>query len=148
MFSSAKLKNQALFGGLTEDQIEQILPLLKQEEFEKDQIIITEGDQNDRIRFILEGVVGISREGRKITELSEGNFFGEMEVIDIMPSAATVRALTPLKVMSISNIALHSIYKLDVHIFAMFVMNLARDISRRLRRMDEKMAESHPMDWN
>ena len=38
---------------------------------------------------------------------------------------------------AISNRALRDIYKADVSTFSMIIMNLARDLSRRLRRMDE-----------
>ena len=66
-----------------------------------------------------------------------------------MPSAATIKAVTPTKVMSISNKALHEIYKADLTTFALMIMNLARDLSRRLRKMDDKIAKESPlMDWN
>jgi CRP-like cAMP-binding protein len=66
-----------------------------------------------------------------------------------MPSAATIRALSATQVMAISNKALHDIYKVDIQSFALLIMNLARDLSRRLRKLDEKMVEeSPPMDWN
>jgi hypothetical protein len=42
--------------------------------------------------------------------------------------------------MSISNRAVREIYKKDIHTFSLMIMNLARDLSRRLRKMDEKLA--------
>ncbi|HCO48363.1 MAG TPA: cyclic nucleotide-binding protein, partial [Spirochaetaceae bacterium] len=50
---------------------------------------------------------------------------------------ATITALEPLEVVTISNRALYEISKIDTKAFALMVMNLARDLSRRLRRMDE-----------
>jgi CRP-like cAMP-binding protein len=60
-----------------------------------------------------------------------------MELLDIMPSIATVRATTALETVTISNRALYDIFKLDLKAFSMMIMNLARDLSRRLRRMDD-----------
>jgi CRP-like cAMP-binding protein len=103
--------------------------------------IIVEGDPNDRIRFILEGRVAVIKHGLELSEFAEGDVFGEMEVLDVMPSAATIRALSETQVMSISNKGLRDIYKIDVHSFSIIIMNLARDLSRRLRRMNDRVVE-------
>jgi CRP-like cAMP-binding protein len=67
-----------------------------------------------------------------------------MEVLDVMPSAATNVALEPTRVMSISNRSLRSIYKTDVKAFSLMLMNLARDLSRRLRKMNDLVAGKSP----
>jgi CRP-like cAMP-binding protein len=131
-----------LFGGLLEDQIDRIRPLMEQESYEPGDDIIVEGTPNDRIRFILEGRVAVLKEKIILSEFGEGDAFGEMEVLDVMPSVATIKALSPTKVMSISNRALREIYKIDAKSFSLMIMNLARDLSRRLRRMDERVAAS------
>jgi CRP-like cAMP-binding protein len=64
-----------------------------------------------------------------------------MEVLDVMPSAATIKTLANTRVASISNRNLREIYKADIKSFSLIIMNLARDLSRRLRRMDERAAE-------
>ena len=43
---------------------------------------------------------------------------------------ASIKALVPTRVAIISNSALHEIYKADPRIFAIIIMNLARDIAR------------------
>lgn len=128
-----------LFGGLEEAQIKSILPLMQKENFNLDDVIITEGKPNDKIYFLIEGQVEVSKNNVFLARFSEGEAFGEMEVLDIMPSIATIKALSPVMAMSISNKTLREIYKLDVKIFSLIVMNLARDLCRRLRRMDEKI---------
>ncbi|MDR2363732.1 MAG: cyclic nucleotide-binding protein, partial [Spirochaetaceae bacterium] len=62
-----------------------------------------------------------------------------------MRSVATIKALTPLRVMSISNKALREIYKIDLKTFSLLIMNLARDLSRRLRHMDERIMKERPL---
>jgi CRP-like cAMP-binding protein len=141
MIQSSSLQKYSLFGGLLEDQIDKILPLMEQESYEAGGDIIVEGTPNDRIRFILEGQVAVVKESLILSEFKEGDAFGEMEVLDVMPSVATIKALTPTKVMSISNRALREIYKLDIKAFALILMNLSRDLSRRLRHMDERAAD-------
>jgi CRP-like cAMP-binding protein len=90
----------------------------------------------------------VIKEGVVLSEFNEGDTFGEMEVLDIMPSAATIKSKTPVRLLAMSNKTLHEIYKTDPGVFSMLVMNLARDLSRRLRRMNERaVKESPPVDW-
>jgi CRP-like cAMP-binding protein len=141
---SSVLQKYSLFGGLLTEQIEGILPLLDEESYAEGAEIIVEGKPNDKIRFILEGRVVVVKQGTVLYEFSEGEAFGEMEVLDVMRSVATIKALTPLRVMSISNRALREIYKIDLKTFSLLIMNLARDLSRRLRYMDERIMKDHP----
>lgn len=140
MIEPGKLQKYSFFGGLLPEQIEQILPHVSDESYRAGEDIIVEGTPNDKIRFILEGTVSVEKQGIVLYEFTEGNTFGEMEVLDVMPSAATIKALTDTKAMSISNKALREIYKADIHSFSLIIMNLARELSRRLRVMDEKVA--------
>jgi CRP-like cAMP-binding protein len=121
---------------------------MEQAAYEPGDDIIVEGERNDRIRFILEGRVAVVKGGIVLSEFGAGDFFGEMEVLDVMPSVATIKALSAVQVISISNKSLREVYKLDIKSFSLIIMNLARDLSRRLRRMDERAvnAVSDPPD--
>ena len=131
------LQKYSLFGGLLPDQISAIRRHLVFEDYEAGTEIMVEGRDNDRIHFILEGRVEVSKRGKPIAEICEGETFGEMEFLDVMPATATIRALSPVKVALLTNRALHRISNEDIRAFAITVMNLSRDLSRRLRRMDE-----------
>jgi CRP-like cAMP-binding protein len=149
MIESSALQHYSLFGGLLKEQIDAIIPLMEQETYQQGDAIITEGAPNDKIRFIIEGSAAVLKQGLTLFYFKEGDTFGEMEVLDVMPSAATIKALAPTTVMSISNRNLRQIYKNDIKAFALIIMNLARDISRRLRNMDEKVTQESPhMEWN
>jgi CRP-like cAMP-binding protein len=149
MLESSALLHYSLFGGLLKEQVDAIIPLMEQETYETGDFIITEGAPNDRIRFIIKGKVGTIKHGVTLYHFKEGDTFGEMEVLDVMPSAATIKALEPTTVMSITNRGLRQIYKDDIKAYALIIMNIARDISRRLRIMDEKMTQESPlMEWN
>jgi len=125
-----------------EEQIESIIPLMQEENFNSGEIIIPEGKANDKIFFLIKGQVEVSKTDIFLSRFSEGEAFGEMEVLDVMPAVATIKSITPVTLLSISNKTLREIYKLDVKIFSLIIMNLARDLSRRLRRMDEKFASN------
>ncbi len=131
------LQRYSLFGGLVSDQIEKVIPLLDYASYEAGATVMREGERNDRIHFILQGKVSVSRGDRAITTLGEGDAFGEMELLDVQPTAATITAVDATSTATISNRAIHSMYHQDPRMFAIVMMNLARELSRRLRRMDE-----------
>jgi CRP-like cAMP-binding protein len=140
VIEASALKDYSLFGGLLPEEIEVIRPLMGTESYEAGTVIMQEGEPNDRINFILEGEVEVEKDGVRLARLKEGDTFGEMEILDVMPAVATIRALVPSTVATISNRALHELSKASMRAFAMVVMNLARDLSRRLRRMDDILA--------
>ena len=139
MVNPKALQKYSLFGGLDEDQIKSILPYMKEDSYGPNEFMITEGKANDSIFFLLEGSVEVTKKNIFLAKFGEGEAFGEMEVLDVMPAIATIKSLSSVKVLSISNRGLQSIYKSDIKAFSLIIMNLARDLSRRLRRMDDKV---------
>ena len=141
MINPADLQKYSLFGGIPEEEIHKIIPYMTYESYKAGDTVLAEGSINDKIHFLLEGTIVVIKGDVPICELTEGNTFGEMEVLDVMPSAAAIKAVTSIKVMSMSNKMLRQIYHDDLKSFALMVMNLARDLSRRLRMADDKITE-------
>ncbi len=137
MVDVSALQKYSLFGGLLPEDVARIKPYLCGAAYETGDAIISEGQPNGRLHFLIEGRVAVVKRDRTIIELSEGDTFGEVEIMDVLPAVATIRALCPTRIVYISNHCLHEIYKDDPRVFAMLVMNLARELARRLRRMDE-----------
>jgi CRP-like cAMP-binding protein len=149
MIEASELQKYSLFGGLMRDQIEGVSPLMKYEKYEGGQDLIVEGEKNGRVFFIFSGRVAVIKNDLVLMEFKKGDTVGEMEVLDMLPSAATVRALENVEAVSLSTSAFYEIYKQDVKVFAIIVMNLARDMSRRLRKMDDRMAQESPYhEWS
>ncbi|MCK4541239.1 MAG: cyclic nucleotide-binding domain-containing protein [Spirochaetales bacterium] len=147
MIDLTALHNNSLFGGITEDEIEKIRHFFQVEKFTKGQFIEKEGKEGDRIYFIVQGSVEILKalthkeKNRRITVLKEGDTFGEMELIDVQPCAASVRALEDTTTLTLTNRGLYEVSKTNLKTFSLLIMNLAREISRRLRKMDDFFAE-------
>jgi CRP/FNR family cyclic AMP-dependent transcriptional regulator len=138
------LQSHALFGGVSDEGMEVIRPLLKEERFGKGDLIVKEGDSGDRLYFICEGSVEVLKDvssatgdaHRQLAVLVAGDTFGEMELIDIQLRSASVKALEDVSALTLSNRDMHRIYKSNLEVFTMVVMNMAREISRRLRIAD------------
>lgn len=148
-FDYSFLKNYPLFGGLLDQQIKVIIPFIKKYVYEKGAMILKEGDSNNKIYFILEGEVEIYKtvkEGKKqlkeqLAILKRGDNFGEMELIEIKNVIASVKALTKTVVLTLTNEDLLKIEKIDLKIFVMLILNLARELSRRLDKLDRIYAQ-------
>jgi CRP-like cAMP-binding protein len=74
---------------------------------------------------------------KRLAVLKVGDVFGEMELIDMQRRSATVRALEPVSALALSNGDLFLIYESDLPTFTLIVLNLARELSRRLRTLDD-----------
>ena len=141
------LCKHSMFGGLNDASLSLIKPYLEEHTFEENVTILKQGERNNRVHFIVEGEVAIVRQSetnkkqsRIITTLHNGDSFGEMELIDIQNCAASVVTLVPSRVITLSNKDLYKISLVDLKTYTMLVLNLARDISRRLRGADEMLA--------
>ena len=135
------LKRYSFFGGITREVFETIRPLIHIEQYAAGDHVVEEGTLNDRVYFICSGSVEVLKHivggdadtCRRITVMHTGDTFGEMELIDIQPCAATL-----------SNHDLYKVSKTDMKTYALLIMNLARELSRRLRTMDEMIGGERP----
>ena len=150
MVDTEFLQSHALFGGISHADLQTIIPLLKPETFAKDEFIVTEGEHGDRVYFICEGTVEVLKRtiastgstSTALAVLRRGDSFGEMELIDVQRRSASVKALEDVAALTLSNEDLHKIYQQNAEVFTLIIMNMAREISRRLRNMDALVASS------
>jgi len=149
MIEPSLLRKLSLFDGLGDEQIAILLPMLEEESFGGSTDIVVEGTRSDKLRVIIEGRVIVQKAGVVLMELGEGDVFGEMEILDVGPSDTTVRTLAATKVITLSIDAFGDIYEKDIEIYAFLFMNLARDISRKQKRVSDKAANrSPPTEWS
>jgi CRP/FNR family cyclic AMP-dependent transcriptional regulator len=118
-----------------------IIPLLSELSFAAGEAIVREGDDGDTLFIICSGSVEVLKASaaedghfeKRLAVLKVGDVFGEMELIDMQRRSATVRALEPVEALALSNADLFTIYESDLPTFTLIVLNLARELSRRLR---------------
>lgn len=76
-----------------------------------------------------------------LVRLEAGASFGEMELIDIQARSANVTAVSSGTALTLRNHELFRLYHDDLDLFARLVLNLAREISRRLRVTTQRLAQ-------
>ena len=77
----------------------------------------------------------------RMTGLAPGDFFGEMTLIEMQNRSATVVAESPTVLYELTALDLYAYYKADIHAYVMVMLNINRELCRRLRSADNRIAE-------
>ena len=73
--------------------------------------------------------------------LEPGDFFGEMTLIEMQTRSAAVVAESPTVLYELTARNLYTYYKADISAYVMVMQNVNRELCRRLRRADIRIAE-------
>jgi CRP-like cAMP-binding protein len=76
----------------------------------------------------------------ELARLNPGDFFGEMCILETLPRAATVQAVAETSLYALPSLAFYDLFRADAAQYSILILNIARDVSRRLRRLDEIFA--------
>lgn len=141
-----RLREIGLFGGLTDDALDELASSLELVELEPGAIVFREGDSGREMFVLLDGEMEVLKSSKRqhdarVALLGPGDWFGEMSILDIMPRSATVRAIAASRLLRLTAQHLDALYRRDVKAYALLVLNVAREMSRRLRVADGILAD-------
>jgi CRP/FNR family cyclic AMP-dependent transcriptional regulator len=144
--TAAKLRDVALFGALSEEVLEHIASTLHVVTFDAGQLVFREGDVARELYVVLDGELEVTKRTRlgrdlRVAMLGPSDVVGEMSVIDLQPRSASVRALAPSRMLRVTSDDMASLYRYDLKAYTLIVLNIARDLSRRLRVTDGLLAD-------
>jgi cAMP-dependent protein kinase regulator len=140
------LERCPLLTSFHEGQMESLYERVQILEFEPDQIIVEEGAPGSSVFILVEGSVDIEKktpEGDQmvLTTLSnQGDFFGEMAIVDVRPRSATVRAKGNTRLLSLTKEALYDLFDQYPELMIIVPSNIAKVLAERLRSVDETMS--------
>lgn len=97
-----KLASVELFRGFSEGELRKIDKRAKEIEVKADRILAREGDPGREFMLIVQGRARVERGGKVIAHLKDGDFFGELSLIDGQPRNATVIADGPMVLLVIT----------------------------------------------
>jgi CRP-like cAMP-binding protein len=142
----AQLREVGLFGALSDEFLEHLVSTLHIVQCMPGETIFKEGDPAREMYLVLDGEIEVlkkSRRGRetRVAILGPNDCFGEMSIIDMQPRSATVRTLGPARLLKISTEEMDALYRHDLKSYTLIVLNIARDLSRRLRVTDGLLAD-------
>lgn len=142
----AQLREVGLFGALSDEFLQHLTESLSVVRVMVGETVFREGDPAREMYVVLDGEMEVlkkSRRGRetRVAILGPNDAFGEMSIIDMQPRSATVRALGSARLLKISTEEMDALYRYDLKSYTLIVLNLARDLSRRLRVTDGLLAD-------
>jgi CRP/FNR family transcriptional regulator, cyclic AMP receptor protein len=145
--STLLLRNVPLFAVLTENQLELLTSVVSRKSFPRGTTIIAAGDMTDSLYVIISGrlkVMMTDDDGGEVilAILSANEFFGEMGLLDDAPRSASVVAIEPCELLSLSK---KDFKKCMAENFEM-TMTVLRGIVKRLREADKKIGSLALMD--
>ena len=141
-----ELRNIGLFGALSDEVLTTLAGMLTVVLPQIGEMIFREGDEGNAMYVVLNGEMEVTKQSRngvdaRVAVLGPGDWFGEMSIVDVQPRSATVRALAPGRLLRITAGDLDALYRHDVKSYSLIVLNMARELSRRLRVADGILAD-------
>jgi CRP/FNR family cyclic AMP-dependent transcriptional regulator len=138
-------KGVHIFAGLSDDTLHQVALAARPLKVPRGSCVVQEGTSGGCLYLLVKGTVEVvkgagTKKEVRLAELGVGEFFGEMGLIEPRKRSASIRAAEAVSLYSLERSDLLDVFKKSPREYAILVTNIARDLCRRLRRMDEVFA--------
>ena len=139
------LQSASVMAGLDHDALQFLYSLAREEKYAPQERIVGEGEPGNRMFFLIAGSVVVvkghgTRQAVTLARLGAGEFFGEMSLVESVTRSASVIAEDVVTVCTLKGTDFHRLYRHRPDQYGIVMLNLARDLSRRLRALDEKFS--------
>ena len=143
------LKRVPLFSDLSEGELVRFADVTREREYPRNSVILFEDDPGDSLYIVSIGqvkVVLIGEDGREVilSVLSDGDFFGEMSLIDDEPRSAHVIAMKDSRLLVLRR----DDFQRQLHQHPSIAVKLLKVLVQRLRRADSKIGGLVLLDVN
>ncbi|MGD9486788.1 MAG: Crp/Fnr family transcriptional regulator [Calditrichaceae bacterium] len=134
------LRTIPLFSELNDDELNQISKFAVRQYYKKDNMVLIEEEVGSTMFVILNGRVKISRisdEGREVilSILCDGDFFGEMSILDGQTRSANAVTLEDTELLIIRREDFLTV----LYDYPQIAINLLKELAHRLRRSDSQI---------
>jgi CRP/FNR family cyclic AMP-dependent transcriptional regulator len=145
--STTVLKSVPLFASFPDDQLRMLVTVVTRRSAPRNSVIMAAGDPIDSLYIVISGRLKVmmgDADGKEVilSLIGPGEFFGEMGLIDDSPRSASVVAIEPCELLSITK---RDFKKCLQENFEM-AMTVMRGLVRRLREADRKIGSLALLD--
>ncbi|TDO99723.1 cyclic nucleotide-binding domain-containing protein [Marinomonas balearica] len=148
--SISRLKSASIFGALSPEAITFLLEHGALEELDEGEVLFKEDEVADAFYIVLDGSLKLCRGDEKAADVKfgEGSIgFGEeigyVTMIALHPRAADVIATQTTLVLKINSYVFGQFHDYHSFDFGILILNLSRDMARKLRMVSEALARHH-----
>jgi CRP/FNR family cyclic AMP-dependent transcriptional regulator len=126
------LREVPAFRNLSNRQLHRIDALVDEVSVPAGHVLMREGQPGRQSVIVVSGRAEVSLRGRTIAELGPGSFVGEMAMLDSGPRTATVRAMSPMRLLVIGPAAFSTLMEVPA-----VAGPLVKEMAGRLRGVVE-----------
>ena len=131
----ARLRAIPLFESLDDAQVAALADRFVTERYGEGEVVVEEGAPGDRLHIIVRGKIEVLKRDpagrmRRLAVLADGDFFGEIALLEGVPRTATVRTRTPCLMLA-----------LDRDVF-LGLLRVAPDLRARVEEIAERRREA------
>jgi CRP-like cAMP-binding protein len=142
------LQTVPIFAGLDQPALDLLWARATESQALAGAVIVREGEVGNRFYLIGTGAVRVCKRLQQPDEVELArfgpcDFFGEMCILETLPRCASVQATTDSLLYSLTSLAFLNLYEVMPRQYSILLLNIARDLSRRLRRVDDIFASKH-----
>lgn len=123
------LERVPIFSGLTQKELRSVASSSKEKKFQAGETVVSEGESGVGFFLIIEGRAEVRRSGKVLSKLGEGQFFGEMTLLDEQPRSADVVAVEPTRCLIFTVWDFHGM----IRTYPKMAREIMKEMARRLR---------------
>ena len=128
------LERVPLFGGLPQEELEQIARIVDEKDVPAGTVLTHEGRNEGYFYIIVSGRVVIERGGQTINTISDGDFLGEIALLDGGPRTATATTQTDSRLIAVT----HQRFQQLLDASPRIRRAVLEEVGQRLRRLDSE----------
>jgi CRP/FNR family transcriptional regulator, cyclic AMP receptor protein len=137
------LQQMPIFGAVAPEALQYLLEPVASVEVAEGQFFFREHDSADCMYVLESGSVAVLKNWGTsellLKRFGAGDCFGEMALLDLFPRSASVRAEQDCRAIALTPDHLLRLFEYNAEQFALVQMNIAREMSRRLRQVDDEL---------
>jgi CRP/FNR family cyclic AMP-dependent transcriptional regulator len=135
------------FSGLSARELKEVAAIVHRREYRAGEPVFAQGDPGLGMYIIQEGEVSISISGkedgdRELAVLNDGDFFGELALIDESPRSANARCKTDCILIGFFRPDLFELIEKKNQLGIKIIFKLAEIVSQRLRTTDKELSNA------
>ncbi|MES2824187.1 MAG: Crp/Fnr family transcriptional regulator [Pseudomonadota bacterium] len=141
------LENVSLFAGVPPHYLAQLEKLSVLRKYPKNTILVSEGDESTHLYIVRKGTASAylnNDDGRQVNlnYMQEGDYFGELSLLDGKPRSASVIAITDCEIILISKTNFNELLRKDPE----FALLLLTELTRRVRELTDSVKDMALLD--
>ena len=141
------LTNVRLFAGVPPLYLAELEKSSVVRKYPKNTVLVSEGDESSHLYIIRKGTVSAylnNEDGRQVNlnYMHEGEYFGELSLLDGKPRSASVISITDCEIILVSRASVHEL----LHKHPDFSLQLLTELTRRVRELTDSVKDLALLD--